>query len=338
MKSSSDPQPDNFQTQQPLHRCEPLLSRIDSIGRGLDSGPGIVCQLFAENTFNGFALDPPLFTRLTADAGLSVQTKRLLLSELASFGVAWVGDSIISLDRSPEDSNKAAFRQLPRVASLRLDEPIDVATLDHAAAIELQLCGVPFQSLANSRRARWTPELPIEIADFEQLEKKVGVLRVLSGGKCPIGALVAPATAYEDVRFLIDSGFDFLTLLVDVQYGMSSTTSLRLAALYPTIVQSVKAVEDSGAKTKILVSANVVDGLQLFRCLQMGVSAISIDAYLANAKPKEAVAPKETFGSVLSAYTPATAVASMAWVTLAMTKLVEELNDCATYAGISRQQ
>ena len=338
MKSSSDPQPDNFQTQQPLHRCEPLLSRIDSMGRCLDSGSGIVCQLFAENTSNGFALDPPLFTRLTADAGLSVQTKRLLLSELASFGVAWVGDSIISHDRSPEDSKEDSFRQLPRVASLRLDEPIDIATLDHAAAIELQLCGVPFESLANSRRASWTPGLPIEIADFEQLEKKVGVLRVLSGGKCPIGALVAPAAAYEDVRFLIDSGFDFLTLLVDVQYGMSATTSLRLASLYPTIEQSVKAVEDSGAKTKILVSANVVDGLQMFRCLQMGASAISIDAYLANAKPKEAVAPKETFGSVLSAYTPATAVASMAWVTLAMTKLVEELNDCATYAGISRQQ
>ena len=161
MKSSSDPQSDKFQPQQPLQRCEPLLSRIDSLGRGLDSESGIVCQLFAENTSNGFSLDPPLFTRLTADAGLSVLTKRLLLSELASFGVAWVGDSIISHDRSPEDSKEDSFRQLPRVASLRLDEPIDIATLDHAAAIELQLCGVPFESLANSRRARWTPGLPI---------------------------------------------------------------------------------------------------------------------------------------------------------------------------------
>jgi hypothetical protein len=335
LNSSSDSPSDESHIQQPLLRCEPLVSRVDSLGHGLVGASGIVCQLFAKDSSNGFTLDPPFFTRLTADAGLSVPAKRLLLSELASFGVAWVGDSIVTSDRNPEDSREEPLRMLPRIASLQLDEPLDVATLDQAAAIELQLCGVPFQTLANSRRARWTPGLPVEIAEFEQLEKRVGVLRVLSGGKCPIGALVSPAAAYEDIRFLIDSGFDFVTLLVDVQYGMSSTSSLRLASLYPTIEQSVKAVEDSGAKTKILVSANVVDGLQMFRCLQMGVSAISIDAFLARSKPKEAAAAKETFGSVLSAYSPATAGASMAWVSLAMTQIVEELNDCDTYAGIS---
>ena len=331
-KSNRDSQSDEFQMQHPLLRSEPLLSRIDALSRGLNGGTGIACQLFAKNTSNGITLDPPFFTRLTVDAGLSVQAKRQLLNELAPFGVAWVGDSLGTLDRKQEHSTEEPFQLLPRIASLQLDEHFDVVSLDQAAAIELQLCGVPFQTIANSRRARWTPGLPVEIADFEQLEKRVGVLRVLSGGKCPIGALVSPAAVYEDVRFLIDSGFDFLTLLVDVQFGMASTKSLRLASLETTIEQSVKAVEDSGAKTKILVSANMVDGLQMFRCLQMGVSAVSIDAFLAHSKPMEAAIAKETFGSVLNAYT-ATVSSPMAWAKSALSRLKEDLNDCAVYAG-----
>ena len=331
-KSNRDSQSDEFQVQHPLLRSEPLLSRIDPLLRGLASGSGIACQLFAKNTSHGITLDPPFFTRLTVDAGLSVQAKRQLLNELAPFKVAWVGDSIGNVDRKQTDSTDEPFQLLPRIASLQLDEHFDVVSLDQAAAIELQLCGVPFQTIANSRRARWTPGLPVEIADFEQLEKRVGVLRVLSGGRCPIGALVSPAAVYEDVRFLIDSGFDFLTLLVDVQFGMVSKKSLRLASLETTIEQSVKAVEDSGAKTKILVSANMVDGLQMFRCLQMGVSAVSIDAFLAHSKPMEAAIAKETFGSVLNAYT-ATVSSPMAWAKSALSRLKEDLNDCAVYAG-----
>ena len=318
--------------QHPLLGSEPLLSRIDPLLRGLNDGTGIACQLFAKSTSNGFTLDPPFFTRLTADAGLSVQAKRQLLNELAPFGVAWVGDSLGTLDSKKEDSNEEPFQRLSRIASLQLDENFDVVSLDHASAIELQLCGVPFQPIANSRRARWTPGLPVEIADLEQLEKRVSVLRVLSGGKRPIGALVSPAAVYEDVRFLVDSGFDFLTLLVDVQYGMLSKKSLHLASLETTIEQSVKAVEDSGAKTKILISANMVEVLQMFRCLQMGASAISIDAFLAQSKPIEAATAKESFGSVLNTYT-ATISSPMAWAKSALTQLTEDLNDCAVYAG-----
>ena len=322
LPSNSDSKPAKSLTQQAIQSCEPLVSRIDSLGRGIEFGTGIECHLFAKKSDLGSTQYPPFFTRLTSDAGLAVQIKRQLLAELSPFGVAWVGDAMSSGDRKPDESAEESFRLLPRIASLQLDEPLDVALFEQAAAIELQLCGIPFQSFANSRRARWTPGLPVEIAEFEQLEKRVGVLRVLSGGKRPIGALVSPAVVYEDVRFLIDSGFDFLTLLVDVQFGMSSKSSLRLASLEATIEQSVKAVEDSGANTKILVSANLLDGLHMFRCLQMGVSAISIDAFLVNSKPKEIAAAKETFGSVLSAYTPSSASAPMAWVRSALTHLI----------------
>ena len=60
---------------------------------------------------------------------------------------------------------------LQRIAVLQLDQPIEVESFQGAAAIELQLVGRPFQVTANSKRSRWTPGLPVEITDFEQLAK-----------------------------------------------------------------------------------------------------------------------------------------------------------------------
>lgn len=311
-------------------RCEPLLSRIDPLMR---SGSEIACHIQASNNRDGMLLDAPLFTRLTADAGLSQLAKRHLLSELNRFGIAWLGDALPPVERNSKETQTSSMEQLKRIAVLQLDQPIDVDSFQGAAAIELQLAGRPFQVLSNSRRSRWTPGLPVEITDFEQVAKRVEVLRVLGEGKCPIGAAVAPGAVYEDLRFLIDSGFDFLTLLVDVQFAMAAGSSLRLASLESTLEQSAKAVLDSGTKTKLLVSANLLDGVAMFRCLQLGASAVSIDAYLANAKPHEVAPAKETFGSVLSSYVPAAAVSSMAWVGQTMSELVEELRDCADYSG-----
>ena len=157
------------------------------------------------------------------------------------------------------------------------------------------------------------------------------MLRVISEGKCPIGAAVAPGTVYEDLRFLIDSGFDFITLLVDIQFAMAAGSSMRLASFDSTLEQSAKAVHDSGTKTKLLVSANLLDAVSMFRCIQCGASAVSIDAFLSHAKPQEVAPAKDTFGSVLSSFIPAVTVSPMSWVGPAVARLVEELRDCAIY-------
>lgn len=331
-KSNVDSPQNQLAAVQSSMRCEPLLARIDPLLRASASEPTNACTIQACNGLAGFTLAQPLFTRLTADAGLSQNSQRLLLSELRSFGIAWLGNMVQSNDRKPQERSECELSELHRISPLQIDDPIEVESFQNAAAIELQMVGLPFQKVANSRRARWTPNLPIDISQFEQLGKRVEVMRVVSGGKCPIGAAVCPGAVYDDLRFLIDSGFDFITLLLDVQYEMSQSCSLRLAPLEPTLEQSIKAVRDSGAKTKILVSANLSDGLQMFRCLQMGATAISIDAFIANSNPTDAVPVKDTFGSVLGAYAPVTA--SLAWIKPAMTQLVEDLRDCAIYAGL----
>jgi len=333
MKSNPDSALDKWTVSQSTLRCEPLLSRIDPLLQASADSCSLACTLNAAGPSGDLTLDPPFFTRLTANAGLSQNAQRRLLTELRGFGIAWLGDAFESKDRKPQETSEDPFVELPRFSPLQMDQPIDVVSFHNAAAIELQLFGHPFQTLANSRRAKWTPGLPIDIADFEQLGKRVEVLRVVTGGKCQIGAAVCPGAVYEDLRFLIDSGLDFVTLLVDIQYEMSPTSTLQLAPLEPTLEQSIKAVQDSGARTKILLSANLCDGLSMFRCLQMGVSAMSIDACLAQSKPKEVAPVKESFGSVLSAYVPATPGAVLPWVKPAVTQLMEELRDCAIYAG-----
>ncbi len=333
IKSNLDSSHDKWTALQSTMRCESLLTRIDPLLQASTDSSSLACRLNTGGLSGDLTLDLPFFTRLTANAGLSQNAQRRLLTELKSFGIAWLGDALESNDRKPQESSELEFGDLPRFSPLQMDQPIDVVSFENAAAIELQLVGHPFQNLANSRRAKWTPGLPIDIADFEQLEKRVEVLRVVTGGKCPIGAAVCPGAVYEDLRFLIDSGFDFVTLLVDIQYEMSPASSLRLAPLEPTLEQSIKAVQDSGAKTKVLLAANLCDALPLFRCLQMGVSAVSIDAFLAHSKPKEVSPVKETFGSVLSTYVPANTGTALTWIHPAMTQLIEELRDCSIYAG-----
>ena len=81
-------------------RCEPLLARIDPLMRN-DSG--IVCQIQASNNRDSLLLDAPLFTRLTADAGLSQLAKRHLLAELNRLGTAWLGDALPPAERSAKE-------------------------------------------------------------------------------------------------------------------------------------------------------------------------------------------------------------------------------------------
>ncbi len=313
--------------------CEPLLNRMDPLMRASSNESSIACEILNSSGSDQLRLDPPFFTRLTNDAGLPQNTKRLLTTELKTFGVAWLGDPIELREGNPGEYKSDTSRGARRISPIEIDQPIDVESLCDCSAIELQLFGLPFQTLPNSRRARWTPALPIDISKFEQLEKKIDVMRVIAGGKCPIGAAVGPGAVYEDLRFLIDSGFDFITLMVEVQHALLPTSNLRLAPLEPTLEQAIKAVQDSGSKAKILVSAALYDSLQMFRCLQLGVSAVSIDAFIASSKPKETVPTKETFGSVLSTYVPVTANAAWSWLTPAMNQLIESLQDCATYSG-----
>jgi len=252
-------------------------------------------------------------------------------AELRSLDIGWVGNS------SKEENQKSeglSGRSLPlpnQMAPLYLDEAVDVSAFAGASAIEFQLYGLPFQSLPSSRKAKWTPGLPIEIFDYEQLATKVECIRMLTQGRCVIGAAISPGNVYDDVRFIVDSGFDYISLLVDVRYDWGASGFHSLAPLWQTVDRAMKGISDSGSKIKVLVAAQLTNVEDMFRCLQLGVAAVTVDGYLANLKPIEQPQPKDTYSSVLSYVVPQ--VSPFAWVKPAVTNLIVGLRDCRTYAG-----
>jgi hypothetical protein len=316
----------------PSH-CLPLQSRIDPLMRS-NSALDLKCSLSIVDGSQHSLLGAPLFTRATHDAMLTPSSQERLIVELHQSGIGWLSGRKTDLRLSKQlvlasgaDSSKA--RPSRRIVPINLDEPVDVESLEQAVAIELQLYGQPFQSLPASRRARWTPNLPIEVAESPQLAKKIEGLRLMSLGNSAIGAAISPGAVYDDVRWLADCGFDYFCLMIDIQYELSSQGTLALAPLQASVEQALRGLKDSGAKTKLLLSANLRTAEEMFRWLQMGVHAICVDAYLAMNRPQEVAPPKDTYGSVLSYAMPQ--ASTYAWVRTALSKLMLELSDCKAY-------
>ncbi len=307
----------------------PIMSRLDPLTRSsMDLSP--LCCSIPALSGPGLRLDSPLFTRLTLDSALTPSVQEKLIPELHMLGTAWVSGRKTDERQLQQIAGSTPKIRSQRIVPLQIDEPIDVDLVEHAAAVEFQMYGLPFHSVPGSRLARWTPNVPVEISDYEQLGKKVECLKVLSAGKCVIGAAVCPGAVYEDVRFLLDCGFDFLTLLCHVRSEFNSAGGRDLAPLEFSVEKACKAISDAGSPAKLLLSADLHSGSAMFEWLEKGVSAVSMDAYLANLKPVDPAPSRESYGSVLSYATPQ--VSTFSWVRTAVSKLITELQDCQIYS------
>ncbi|MEI7458129.1 MAG: hypothetical protein WCK15_01905 [Pirellula sp.] len=315
-------------------RCEPLVTRLDPMTRDKQESTDPKCVIPAIGNDFAMTFQSPLFTRLLFDSTLTPVARTQFTTAMNPFGLGWIGPrSNESTPTTHVHSDSEHDTSPKRIAPLQFDEPIDVEAFEGAAAVEFQLYGLPFRSLPSSRRAKWTPSLPIEIFEFEQLAKKVECVRILTRGRCVVGAAISPGSMYEDVRYMADSGFDYLCLLVDVQCDLSPTGSRQLATIQNNVELALDAINNAGSKMKILLSANLRNADEMFRYLQMGVAAVSIDGYLASEKPIETAQAKDSYSSILS-YSPP-AGSAFAWVGQAVSSLVMELSDCAIYAGQS---
>ena len=295
--------------------CEPLVTRLDPMTRDKQQWTDPKCVIPAIGNDVAMTFQSPLFTRLLFDSTLTPVARVHFTTAMNQFGLGWVGprsnDSAPTTHVHSESDNDTSPK---RITPLQFDEPIDVEAFEGAAAVEFQLYGLPFRSLPSSRRAKWTPSVPIEIFEFEQLAKKVECVRILTHGRCVLG-------------------FDYLCLLVDVQCDLSPTGSRQLATIPNTVEIALDAINNAGSKMRILLSANLRNADEMFRYLQMGVAAVSIDGYLASEKPIETAQAKDSYGSILS-YSPP-AASAFAWVGQTVSSLVMELSDCAIYAGQS---
>lgn len=321
-------------TVRPNRSCEPLVTRLDPMTQNRQQSTCNACVIPVLGYEESMTFQAPLFTRLPFDSTLAPSAREHFTTAMNPFGLGWLGPQSNESPRTAQVHSESGNDTSPtRMAPLQFDEPIDVEAFEGAASVEFQLYGLPFRSLPSSRRAKWTPNLPIEIFEFEQLAKKVECVRMLTHGRCVLGAAISPGSVYEDVRYMADSGFDYLCLLVDVQSDLSPTGRRQLSTMPNAVELALNAIHDAGSKMKILLSANLISADEMFRYLQMGVAAVSIDGYLASQKPIETTQAKDSYSSILS-YSPP-AVSAFAWVGPTVSSLVMQLEDCAIYAGQS---
>jgi hypothetical protein len=200
-----------------------------------------------------------------------------------------------------------------------VDEPIDLQPLMHAEQIELQFIPCHSKSTrdplptgqatsrATSYRAdRWIPTLPSDLSDVDRMAKRIELLRHTSDQpKVILGGAIAAGSVYDDVRFLIDAGLDYVNVLSEVAASLSPAKSWSFQPLDYVIETARRAIDDSGVTGMgLLVSGPIRSLDDGIRMLSLGVDAFSIDSWLIQQQSESptAVRANEDYSSFLSGY------------------------------------
>lgn len=200
-----------------------------------------------------------------------------------------------------------------------VDEPIDLQPLMHAEQIELQFIPCHSKSTrdplptgratsrATSFRAdRWIPTLPSDLSDVDRMARRIELLRHTSDQpKVILGGAIAAGSVYDDVRFLIDAGLDYVNVLSEVAASLSPAKSWSFQPLDYVIETARRAIDDSGVTGMgLLVSGPIRSLDDGIRMLSLGVDAFSIDSWLIQQQSESptAVRANEDYSSFLSGY------------------------------------
>ena len=276
-----------------------------------------------------------LFTRCLCDINLSVQQKNAIRMELDKLGLGVLERQKPMLANStgsaPGQGQVLAPYSKNCILAVQPDEPIDAESLAAATSIEFQMFGIPFQALPSSRIARWTPCMPIEIANVDQMVKKINTVRTMVSGRCRIGAAISPASVYEDVRSMADCGVDYVCLLIDVLAEWSNGVGIELGAMDVHLEQALKGLRDSGTNVRLSVSVNTTSAQQMVGLFQAGIDTLSVDSFLAQHRPADPIETKDRYGSVLSY--GAAQVSPFAWMPSALQELKQDLADWQLFSG-----
>lgn len=231
---------------------------------------------------NEVELGLPVYSRMLRHIELEDGLSDHLISGFANYGIPWIG------------SSQSATRTQPMgVASLSVDTPVDVDQLVTAAAIQFQFFGVSQSNHLPSSYSHWKAGISYEIATPEQMMKKVLAIREMAPSGTPVGAAIIALsqTVYEDVRLLIDCGFDYVELITGSVTQLRPGNWIEFDADVTTCVNlATKARRDSRAPTKLWLSAPIDQARDWLPLLRSGIDACCIDLFLANRRPTEPAA------------------------------------------------
>jgi hypothetical protein len=306
------------------NRARPLADRIE-LPPDAWSTQDLGCKLSCRTTGQSLHWPSPIYSRLGIDIPNPMELHPTLEKLRRNCGISVVEPQADLLEQGqgiqPRRSNElssGADRSMDDglwIQPVFVDEPIDLQPLMHAEQIELQfiLCHhrstrdpLPTGRATSYRADRWIPTLPSDLSQVDRMARRVELLRLASDQpKVILGGAIAAGSVYEDVRFLIDSGLDYVNVLSEVAAGLSPAKSWSFQPLDYVIETARRAIDDSGvASIGLLVSGPIRSLDDGVRMLSLGVDAFSIDSWLIQQQSESptAVRANEDYNSFLSGY------------------------------------
>ena len=306
------------------NRARPLTDRVD-LPPDAWSTQDMGCKLSCRTTGQSLHWPSPIYSRLGIDIPNSMELHPTLEKLRRNCGISVVEPQADLLEQGqgiqPRRSNElssGADRSMDDglwIQPVFVDEPIDLQPLMHAEQIELQFMPchqgstrdpLPTGRATCYRADRWIPTLPSDLSQVDRMARRVELLRHASDQpKVILGGAIAAGSVYEDVRFLIDSGLDYVNVLSEVAAGLSPAKSWSFQPLDYVIETARRAIDDSGvASIGLLVSGPIRSLDDGVRMLSLGVDAFSIDSWLIQQQSEAptAVRANEDYSSFLSGY------------------------------------
>lgn len=295
----------------------------------------------------------PVFCRLAIDTPSNESLCASLERMRRSCGISVVRPEYQQEDESalpPESMQQAMERSLDdgiSIIPILVDEPFDLKSLIHAEQMELQFFRSRLSSKTLAKSATnsdryladsWIQTLPSDLIQVDDLAKRVELFRSVSDQPTVlVGGCIAAGSVYQDVRYLIDSGLDYICLLTDVVGGLIPTKAWRFQSTQRVIDEANRAIADSGiGDFSLLISGTFERIEQPLEWLAEGVRAFSIDNYIAQHSPigpaSVSHGSADGFGSFLGGY-PSTPTQSYDWLISSAQQWLAEWSSLRRYFG-----
>lgn len=320
-----------------LNSARSLAERMDQhpeLGGQRDLG----CKLHCRVTGQKLHWPVPIFTRLAIDLPDPTPLLETLDSLRKKAGISIVQSDLNSSQMRSNPMGSGADRSMDDGLSIQpifVDEPIGFERLMHAEQIELQFIPAGSKSDKGNYSSaylaqRWMPTLPSDLTDVDKMSKRIELLRSASDqATVVVGAAIAAGAVYDDVRFLIDSGVDYVNVLGQVAAGLKPAKTIALQPIDWVIEQARAAIDKSGVKDiPIFVSSGIDSTEDALRLLSCGVDAFCIDSWLIQQHTETASGAQgsDDLSSFMGSYPRAAAAGPVDGMLKAVLAFVEELN------------
>lgn len=296
------PNPDLPQRIKPLH---------ERLGEAELAAPGAIdlsVRFPLHLSAKGLSWPAPVFSRLGLDTELNDAQRFSLIKSRRELGLSTVAPCPAPYDTSASPEARSLEAGL-HIVPVFVDEPLLPEAIMHAEQIELQFmpCRTAGPSTVpgwGTRHRDWKPILPSDLTQADQLAARVELLRQASDQPAVlVGGTIAAAAVYDDVRYLMDAGLDYVCVLADVYHGMQAHESHTLLNADIAIEQAQRAIKDSGRHdVSLLLSTRTCNLESTLDWLSRGIRAVNIDGFLLARQPAIASRSADSFGSFLGDY------------------------------------